>query len=319
MMPGMTGLGRCSIVAGTASRDLAGAIATELGTKPAGSALERFPDGELRPVVDEMRDDDVYVVQSTGPPVNDHIVELLLLLDACGRAGAERLTAVVPFVGYARQDRRSHPGQAVATRVVADAIAASGAGRLVVIDPHTAALEAMFTIPVEVLTAVPVLATALAPVAPADAVVVAPDLGGVKLAERYASILGRPVAVVRKTRLSGAAVRAEELVGDLDGRPAIIVDDMISTGGTIEAAAHLLAEHGSTPHVTVAATHGLLVGDASERLARLGLRRLLVTDSVAPTGPAALPRAVCSIALLLADAIRRLHRGDPLDDLVTRA
>jgi ribose-phosphate pyrophosphokinase len=312
------------VVTGTASRALAAAIAAELGTEPVRSEVERFPDGELRPAVDEMRDD-VYVVHSTGPAVNDHVVELLVLLDACRRAGAERLTAVVPYFGYARQDRRGRPGQAVAARVIADAITVAGAHRVVVVDPHTAALEAMFAIPVETLTAVPVLAGALHGVAGAgagDAVVVAPDLGGVKLAERYASALGHPVAVVRKTRISGAAVHARDLVGDVEGRPAIVVDDMISTGATIETAAHVLAHHGAQPNPTVAATHGLLVGDAPERLAKLGLRRLLVTDSLTTASPDAsadatdLPREVASIAPLLADAIGRLHRGDPLDDLL---
>ena len=304
------------IVAGTASRTLGNAIAVELGRELAASQVESFPDGELRPAVDGMRDDDVYVVQSTGPPVSDHLVELLLLVDACRRAGAGRLTAVVPYLGYARQDRRSRPGQAVATRVIADAIVVAGTDRLILVDPHTTALEAMCAIPVETLTAVPVLADALAPLVPADAIVVAPDLGAVKLAEAYASVLRRPVAVVRKTRVSGAAVRAVELVGDVKGRATIIVDDMISTGGTIEAAAHLLVVHGASSEITVAATHGLLVGDAAERLARFPIQRLLVTDSVAPVGQVTPPREVHSIAPLLADAIGRLHGGHALDDLL---
>lgn len=306
------------IVAGTASQDLSSAIASELATETVASEVERFPDGELRPIVDEMRDDDVYVVQSTGPPVNDHIVELLLLLDACRRAGAGRLTAVVPYFGYARQDRRSRAGQAVAARVIADALAAAGVDRLVVVDPHVAAIEAMFAVRVEMLTALPVLAERLAPVVPADAVVVSPDLGGVKLAERYASVLGLPVAVIRKARVSGTTVRAVELVGHVTGRPPVIVDDMISTGGTIEAAAGLLLDQGATAEITVAATHGLLVGAAVERLTTAQLQRLLVTDSVVQDGRVA-PREVCPIAPLLGDAIGRLHEGRALDDLLLRA
>jgi ribose-phosphate pyrophosphokinase len=300
------------IVAGTASTRLADAIAARLGVVPAPAVVERFPDGELRPAVDDVRDDDVYVVQATGPPVNEHLVELLLLLDACRRAHSGRVTAVVPYFGYARQDRRIRAGQAVAARVVADAIATAGAHRLVLVDPHTTALEAMLPIPVETLTAVPVLADALAPIAPTGAVLVAPDLGGVKLAEAYAAILDRPVAVIRKTRVSGTAVQATELVGDVGGRPVIIVDDMISTGATIEAAAQLLLVHEALPDITVAATHGLLVGDAPQRLGRLPLRALLVTDSVTPTGGA-------TIAPLLADAIARLHCGSTLDEVLTRA
>ena len=237
------------IVPGTANPLLAGAIAKTLGTEPVPCELDRFPDGELRPVVGHLRGDDVYVIQPTGPPVSDHLMELLLLLDACRRGGAGRITAVLPYFGYARQDRRGRAGEAVGARVVADALAASGAQRLVVVDPHSAALEAMCGIPVEMLTAVPALAGALAPAIPGDAVVVAPDLGAVKLAEHYASLLQRPVAVVRKTRVTGATVRAEEIAGDVAGRPAVIVDDMISTGATIEAAAQVCPRsRGHTRH-----------------------------------------------------------------------
>jgi ribose-phosphate pyrophosphokinase len=303
------------VVAGSASGDLADAIAARLRMAPAPSVIERFPDGEVRPAVDNVCGDDVYVIQATGPPVNEHLVELLLLVDAARRAHAGRVTAVIPYFGYARQDRRSRPGEAVAARVVADAVASAGADRAVLVDPHTTALEAMFPIPVETLTAVPVLADALAPRTADDAVVVTPDLGGVKLAETYAQILDRPVAVVRKTRVSGTAVHATELVGDVTGRPAIIVDDMISTGATIEAAAQLLLEYHAVPDIAVAATHGLLVGDAAGRLDRLPLRVLLVTDSISPAVSARPPaseqpsRQVCSLAPLIADAIARLHGG----------
>ena len=259
-----------------------------------------------------------YVIQPTGPPVSDHLVELLLLLDACRRGGAGRITAVLPYFGYARQDRRSQAGEAVGARVVADALAASGAQRLVVVDPHTAALEAMCSIPVEMLTAVPALAGALAPRVPGGAVVVAPDLGAVKLAEHYASLLHRPVAVVRKTRMTGATVRAEEIAGDVAGRPAVVVDDMISTGATIEAAARVLLAHGGAPAIVVAATHGLLVAGAAGRLGRLPVQCTVTTDSL-PRGHApALPLQVESIAPLLADAISRLHHEQPLGDLLTR-
>src|SRR5271165_2474844 len=304
------------IVPGTANPLLAAAVARTLRTELVTCELDRFPDGELRPVVDHLRGDDVYVIQPTGPPVSDHLVELLLLLDACRRGGAGRITAVLPYFGYARQDRRSQAGEAVGARVVADALAASGAQRLVVVDPHTAALEAMCGIPVEMLTAVPALAGALAPLVPGGAVVVAPDLGAVKLAEHYASLLHRPVAVVRKTLMTGATVRAEEIAGDVAGR--VVVDDMISTGATIEAAARVLLAHGGAPAIVVAATHGLLVAGAVGRLGRLPVQCTVTTDSLLRGHPPALPLQVESIAPLLADAISRLHHEQPLGDLLTR-
>ncbi|GGL13457.1 ribose-phosphate pyrophosphokinase [Sphaerisporangium melleum] len=306
------------IAVGTAGPALGRAVAAGLYTEPAVTSVERFPDGELRPVVHGVRGADVYLVQPTGPPVNEHVMELLLLLDACRRGGAARLTAVVPYFGYARQDRRGRAGEAIGIRVVADALASAGARRLIVVDPHTAALEAVCAMPVEMLTAVPVLAAALGERTVDDAVVVAPDLGAVKLAERYAALLSRPVAVVRKTRLSGTRVSAEELVGDVRGRQAVVVDDMISTGGTIEAAVHVLLENGAIPPVLVAATHGLFVPPAAERLGGPRIAALLVTDSLPQDAPTTLPIRVCPSAPLLADAIGRLHRDESLDDLLFR-
>jgi ribose-phosphate pyrophosphokinase len=297
------------IVAGTSVRGVAERLVAALDQPLTTSVVERFPDGELRPIVDAVRGDDVYVVQSTGPPVSDHLVELLLLLDACRRGGADRLTAVVPYFAYARQDRRNREGQALGARLVADLIFSAGADRLVVIDPHTTALEAMFSGRTEMLTAVPTLARAMS--CADDDVVVAPDLGAAKLAERYGALLGLPVAVVRKTRISGTEVRVEELVGDVEDRRPIIVDDMIATGGTIEAAITAVLDRGARPDVTVAATHGLLVDPASERLRSSPVRQIFVTDTVGSGAPTDLPLVVASCHLVLAEAIRRLHEGRP--------
>lgn len=306
------------IVAGTANPSLAAAVAVALSCEPAACEVERFPDGELRPVVGDVRGDDVYVIEPTGPAVSDHVVELLLVLDACRRAGADRITAVVPYFGYARQDRRNRSGEAVGARVMVDALGAAGARRLVVVDPHTAALEAMCSVPAEMLTAVPVLARGLESAMPGRAVVVAPDLGAVKLAEHYASLLRCPVAVVRKRRVSGEAVRAEELVGEVEDRAPVVVDDMISTGATIEAAVRVLRAHAAAAEVVVVATHGLLVGSAPERLAAV-TSRLLVTDSLSRADRPGLEVEVRSIAPLLADAIGRLHRDEDLGDLRARS
>ena len=307
------------IVPGSAGVLLARAIAGLMGIEPAACELERFPDGELRPAVRRVRGDDVYLLQPTGPPVSDCVMELLLLLDACRRGGAGRVTAVVPYFGYARQDRRDREGEAIGVRVVAHALAGAGADRLVVVDPHTVALEAMCDVPAEMLTAVPTVAGAIGPVCGGGAVIVAPDLGAVKLARRYGALLGGPVAVVHKTRVSGTAVRAEDIAGDVAGRPAVIVDDMISTGATIEAAAQVVLARGAEPGFVVAATHGLLVADAADRLARLPIACVVVTDSLPLASPLGAGVQVVSIAPLLADAISRMHHDEPLGDLLAPA
>ena len=300
-----------SVVSGSANRGLAAAVADHLGIEPAGCDPVRFPDGELRPCVDNVCGADVYVIQPTSPPVNDHVVELLLLLDACRRSRAARVTAVVPYFGYARQDRRTAAGQPLGSTVIAQAIVVAGADRLVVVDPHTPAFEALLAVPVETLTAVPALCGELAGQRPQRPLVVAPDLGAVKLADRYGTLLGAPVAVVRKHRESGASVSALDLVGDVGSRTVVIVDDMITTGGTIEAAVGLLRERGAAGEILVAATHGLFVHAAVNRLRDLELGRIVVTDTVAPKQAGSVIE-VCSIAPILAAAIARMHEDEPV-------
>lgn len=304
------------IVSGSANPGLAAAIADRLDVAAPDSVLERFPDGEISPAVDHVSGSDAYIIQPTAPPVNEHLIELLLLLDACRRAGAKRVTAVVPYFGYARQDRRTRPGQALGVRVVAEAIARAGADRVVVVDPHTDSLEAAFPVPVEILTAVPLLAETVAPARSGRTVVVAPDLGAAKLAERYAAVMEDSVAIVRKFRESGTAVRAVETIGEVSGRPVVIVDDMISTGATLEAAVRSLHFHATD--LVAAATHGPLTAAAAARLRALPLRRVVVTDTVAQPDTNALIE-VCSVAPLLADAIARLHHNQPLHELAAWA
>lgn len=303
------------LIAGNASQQLATSMASGLGIELVGRDLERFPDGEIHVRLhQELRDADVYVVQSTGPPSQEHLTELLLLADAAYRAGATRITAVVPYLAYARQDRRTTIGQPVGLRVVADILRASHVDRLVVVDPHTPALESIFSVPVETTTAVPLLADGLRRYAGHDAVLVAPDLGAAKLVDRYAALLDLDVAIVRKTRVSGDKVTAGTIVGDVEGRRPIVIDDMISTGGTIESAAAALMQAGAVGPPVIAATHSLLVGPAIARLEAIQPDVLVTTNSVAvPDVP--WPLDVRSLADRLGEVVHRLHEGRPLDEL----
>ncbi len=307
------------IFAGSANLPLAAAVAERMGLTLGSRALTRFPDSELHIELQEsVRGHDVYLIEPSSPPVDERLFELMMLADACRRAGAARLTAVIPYFGYARQDRRATGRDPVGARLVADLLRSAAIERVVAIDLHTAALEGFFPIPLEHLSAIPVLAEAAAAagVLP-HSVIVAPDLGAVKLAQRYARLLRMPLAIINKTRVSGEEVEARAVVGDVRGRPTLIIDDMITTGGTIAAAVGALKGAGASADVTVAATHGLFVGPAQARLSGLGVRRFIVTDSVARPGELQLPLEVVSVAPLLAEAVGRLHKDRSLNDLIT--
>lgn len=308
---------RLILLAGSANPSLAEGVARALGVNLADCELSRFPDGEMHVDVREtVRDADVYLLQPTIPPIEANLLQLLLLADACRRGGAMRVTAVVPYFGYARQDRRATGREAVGARVIAETLRSAGIDRVVAVHLHTAGLEAVFSIPLEHLTAMPVLSSALEALPEAPGVVVAPDAGAIKLAQHWARVLNIPVAVVHKIRVGGDIVETHGLAGEVRGRRPLIVDDMISTGGTVAAAIAVLLEAGAVPEVVVAATHGLFVGSAVERLAALPITHLLVTDTVSNTAPVDLAVQRVSVAPLVADAISRLHRGRSLSDLI---
>lgn len=303
------------VICGSANPLLGTAICELLAAGPPTCAVERFPDGEIRPTVPSVHGQDVYVLASTGPPVHDNLIELLLLLDGCKRAGAERITAVIPYLGYARQDRRNANGQPVGAHVIARSISNAGADRVVVVDPHTAAVETFFDSPVERLTAVPLLATAIRRELRERTIVVAPDLGAVRLAEQYGALLDATVAIVRKTRQSGSEVKALEVMGSVADRPVVIVDDMITTGATVIAAARAVLDQGAQPDLIVAATHDVLGVDPDD-LGELPIRRLIVTDSLQHSPRGSTRFEVVSLGPLLAEAIRRLHQHQSLDELL---
>jgi ribose-phosphate pyrophosphokinase len=296
-----------TIFSGTANRPLGEELARTLGRSLGKCQLERFPDGELHVELQEdVRGRNVCLIQPTAPPVGENLLELLLMADACWRAGAARLMAVLPYFGYARHDRRARPGEALGGRLVASLLEQGHFDRLVAVNLHAPSLEGCFDMPLEHLNACSMLAEAVRPYAGPGAVVVSPDLGAVKLAERYARQLGLPLAIVHKSRVSGSEVSVQGLVGEVRGLRPILVDDLISTGGTIAAAAEFVRKEGCADEITVVATHALLVGPAVERLAQVPIRRLLSTDSVVPRKGLPFQHEVVGLAPLLADAICRI-------------
>jgi ribose-phosphate pyrophosphokinase len=307
-----------AFVAGPASVQLGGEVAEWLAVPPVVYDYRRFPDGEAEiDIRDSVRGRDLYLLQATSPPVAQHLIELLLLADACRRAGAARLTAIIPYFGYARQDRRTDR-RSLGARVAANVIGTGGFDRVMLVDAHAASIEGFFDIPIDHLTAVPILAAAARPWRHDDSVVVAPDLGGVKRAREYARLLRLPMAFVHKTRVSGEAVEAHGVIGEVRGRIPIIVDDMLSTGGTIEAAVGALRLAGAIEPVTVVVTHALLVGRARDVLRQLPVSALIVGNTVPVEDAVDLRLDITSVAPLIATAIRRNHFDESLADLRVR-
>jgi len=291
-----------ALFAGSANPQLAQAIADRLGVQLACCEVQRFPDGEVSvELTESVRRRDVFIVQPTSPPVDRHLVELLAFADACRRASAERVIAVVPYFGYSRSDKRVRRRQPIGAAMVASLFQAVGIAHLVVVDIHTPQTEGFFTIPVESLTAIPLLAGALRDRLPRDAVVVSPDAGRVASTTAFANELELPVVVLHKKRESARQTTVTHIVGDVEGRACLLIDDMISTGGTIAESIAALREHGANREIFVAATHGLFLENAREKLH--DATEIFVTDSVAQSWDRV---NVVSIAGLLADAIQRV-------------
>ena len=309
-----------TLLAGTAHPALAAAVARALGRPLGACRVQRFPDGEISVEVDEsVRGHDVFILQPTAPPVNDNLVELLIFADACRRASAERVTAIVPYFGYARADRRHGHRRAVSASLVALLIQSAGFDRVITVDLHTPQIEGFFHVPVDGLTAVPVLADAVrdrvSAVGGAGAVAVSPDAGRVPMATEYAHRLGLPLVVLHKRRANGTETAVSHLVGDVRDRTCVIIDDMIATGGTLAESIRVLTEAGARHESIVVSTHGLLLDDAYQRLVAAGVRELFVTDSV-PTLAAERPAiTIVSIAPLLAAAIRHQLADGSMSDL----
>jgi ribose-phosphate pyrophosphokinase len=303
------------IYAGSANRPLAAETARLLEVPLGRLDVVRFPDGELSPLIQEsVRGQDVFVIQPTSPPVNDHLVELLLTLDAFKRASARRITAVIPYYGYSRQERKAKPREAISAKVVANCITGAGADRVMLLDIHAPAMQGFFDIPVDALTSVGLLTQRLQQLPLGDAIVVAPDTGRAKMAERFADALHLPLGLMNKRRIDGR-VQVTHVVGDVRGRIPVVVDDLMSAGSLVGELPALL-EAGAQPEVTLVIIHPLLTGEAPRRLEQPFIRRILVTDSVY-LPPERRPPAleVVSIAPLLAEAIRRTHDEESVSPL----
>jgi ribose-phosphate pyrophosphokinase len=300
------------IFAGRAGRDLASSMCTHLDLPMGRSTSSEFPDGEIFVKLDEdVRGRDCFVVQPTCQPVNDSLIELLVYIDCLRRASAKRITAVIPYFGYARQDRKDEGRVPITAKMVANLVTAAGADRVLCMDLHAAQIQGFFDIPVDHLSAAPVFVEHFLASREAlqEIVVVSPDVGNVKVANMYATVLGCDLAIVDKRRQSGTEVTVKNLIGDVDGRTVLMFDDMISTAGTVCEAARLVKEHGATD-VVVSATHPVLVGMAMERIADSPISRVNVCDTI-PAGDryGAIQDkiTVLSVAKLLGEAVHRIH------------
>jgi ribose-phosphate pyrophosphokinase len=305
-----------AIISGSNNVPLAEAIATIVGVPLGGRVFKRSPDGELRVEIENnLRARDIFLVQPTGPPLDSGLMELFFLADACRRAGANHITAITPYFGYARQERSFSRSRAVGGPLIAELLRTAGVGRVVAVDLHRIPSENSFGIAFEPLRTVELFCKALGKVDP-NTVVVAADMGAFRVAEQYGRALKLPIAIVAKVRVSDEEVVARSLIGDVRGRMPLIVDDMIITGGTIEAALKAVVSAGAEARATVVATHGLFVGSAAKRLATLPILRLLISDSLQIAPERELPIEVISLAPLLAQVISRLRNGESIEDLL---
>ncbi len=303
------------ILSGTAHRDLAERIAAKAGGKLCDVQISRFPDGEIFiKIAENVRGRDVFIIQPTSYPPNENLMELLIMIDAAKRASASRITAVLPFYGYARQDRKDQPRVPITAKLVANLLVAAGTNRLLTMDLHAQQIQGFFDIPVDHLYAAPVFVKYLREQKLKDLVVVAPDTGGMKLAAAYADMLEAGVAVVGKERKSAERVEATHLVGDVSGCNAVLVDDMTSTAGTLTAAAKLLEQAGAAS-IRAAVTHSLLNCKGVERLNESPIIEMVTTDSVPARCDIGRKVKVLSVAELLAEAICRIHDNNSVTSL----
>ena len=305
------------VFSGCSNEPLAKAVCKYLELPVGGAQIEKFPDGEkIIRVEDDVRGRDCFVIQSTCSPVDENLVELLIYLDCLKRASAKRVTAVIPYFGYARQDRKDEGRVPITAKLVANVITAAGADRILAVDLHAQQLQGFFDIPVDHLTGSLVLSEYFRDKKIENLTVVSPDVGNIKIASRYASQLSGDLAIIHKRRISGSQVQAQELIGSVQGRNILMCDDMITTAGTICSAAALVKERGAKK-IYVGATHGVFAPGAVEKLGETPVDEIVVTDTIPLNADAAKLKKikVLTVAAMVGEAIKRIHRNESVSSL----
>ena len=303
------------IFSGTSNRPLAQAIAASIGLELGKSTVSSFPDGETFVKIEEnVRGEDVFVVQSTSPPTNHHLMEMFIMIDALRRASAARITAVLPFYGYARQDRKDQPRVPITAKLVANLLVASGVSRVLTMDLHAQQIQGFFDIPVDHLYAAPVIFDYLRRKSLQNLVVVSPDVGGIKMAHAYSQVLGGGLAIVAKRRKSATEVESMTVIGEIRGKSVLLVDDLTETAGTLTAAAALLAKKGAR-RILACVSHALLGDLAVQRLRKSNIDELITTDSVLRPPINGVNITTVSVAGLLGEAIKRIHSNSSVTSL----
>jgi ribose-phosphate pyrophosphokinase len=303
------------IFSGTSNPPLAEAICAYIGIELGKSTVKPFPDGETFVKIEEnVRGEDVFLVQSTCPPTNHHLMEMFIMIDALRRASAARITAVLPFYGYARQDRKDQPRVPITAKLVANLLVAAGAHRVLTMDLHAQQIQGFFDIPVDHLYAAPVMYEYLKKQRLNDLVVVSPDVGGLKMAHAYSQVLGGSLAIVAKRRRSASEVETMAVIGEVRGKNVLLVDDLTETAGTLTAAADLLKRKGGR-RILACVSHAILNGIGIERLRKSPIDELITTDSVLRPVISGVKTTTLSVAGLLGEAIKRIHSNSSVTSL----
>ena len=308
---------KVKIFALNSNKPLAKKIADAVGVPLGKTSVDRFSDGEIRINIEEsIRGDEIFIIQSTSAPVNDNLMELLIMIDALRRASASTINVVMPYYGYARQDRKARSREPITAKLVADMLEKAGADRVIVLDLHAAQIQGFFDIPVDHLMGAPLLADYfLKNGLEKDAVVVSPDHGGVTRARKLAEFLKAPIAIIDKRRPKANVAEIMNIIGSVDGKRCIIIDDMIDTAGTITLASQALMDAGAK-EVYACATHPVLSGPAIERLDKSPIKEIIVTDSIQLPEEKQIDKLTqVSVGPLIGDAIKRIHENKPVSPL----